>query len=942
LELLPRLKARRGFQSLGPYPVNAASLNNLLIFARATARRPLTAHYLAEVFGPQASIAHQMVSELYSSVMRTQRKTASSRIKTFFNEWDRIFGVVYGEELGKAEKSAEDTAKAYNLPGGVRLKQLLFAIHTYYALIMKLIAIELLSLQENKPNISFVSDLSAQDDDKLLDSLRYLESGLGYIERGISNFLEADFFSWYLDAWNPKLAELIRRMVQALSQFEPATPILEPDWTRDLLQKLYENILPKNLRHSLGEYYTPNWLAGYLIDKSGYSGDSTKRFLDPACGSGTFLVRAINKVIEFEQEKENVYAKEVANNILNNIVGFDLNPLAVLSARTNYLIAFSRFIPFVRPISLPIFLCDSVCAPSEYVDDEGGLPFNDVVVFTTTEKDYAFPISILSKDGIDLFTAMAYREIGNNTSCDIFKTMLEKAFHLPSNDIGDLLRIYSDIKQLEEEGKNGIWARYLKNAFAPKYMGKFDYVIGNPPWIRWSYLSTEYRKRTLSLWRKYGLFSLKGHQARLGPGEKDFSMLFVYSSADNYLKDDGILAFVITLEVFKSKGAGEGFRRFKIGEKGDDLKIALVEDMVDLKPFEAAANKTSIFVLQKGAKIKYPVRFVEWKRKKGIGRIKSEWSIEEVLKKTTRKNLQAVPIDQEKLCSSWQTMSVSDERRLLSLKGGNPYLARLGARVEPYGVFWLSIEEVRPAGLLTIKNRPEKGKRKIKKVTAAVEPELIYPAITGGDITKFGIKSNIFTLISQNPETREPYLEDWMIENAPLTLGYLSQFKDILLSRGSRVVRELAEKTAFYAMFGIGEYTFSKYKVVWKRMASRLEAVVLSNIQTPFGRKRAISTDTTSIFSLDNKDEAHYLCAILNSELVDSYIRSFSSAGRGFGSPSVMENLAIPKFVSENEIHFKLSDLSQHAHKLVKAGKSIDKIEKEIESQVERLWNIKN
>ncbi len=80
----------------------------------------------------------------------------------------------------------------------------------------------------------------------------------------------------------------------------------------------------------------------------------------------------------------------------------------------------------------------------------------------------------------------------------------------------------------------------------------------------------------------------------------------------------------------------------------------------------------------------------------------------------------------------------------------------------------------------------------------------------------------------------------------------------------------------------------------------------------------------------------------MNSELVDSYIRSFSSAGRGFGSPSVMENLAIPKFVSENEIHFKLSDLSQHAHKLVKAGKSIDKIEKEIESQVERLWNIKN
>ncbi|NOR77648.1 MAG: hypothetical protein GQ523_04325 [Methanophagales archaeon] len=52
-------------------------------------------------------------------------------------------------------------------------------------------------------------------------------------------------------------------------------------------------------------------------------------------------------------------------------------------------------------------------------------------------------------------------------------------------------------------------------------------------------------------------------------------------------------------------------------------------------------------------------------------------------------------------------------------------------------------------------------------------------------------------------------------------------FKGILLSRGSKVVRELAEKTTFYTMYGIGEYTFAPYKVVWKRMANDLEALVL-------------------------------------------------------------------------------------------------------------------
>jgi hypothetical protein len=145
--LFPAAKTERGFQVLGPYSISHSSLTNLLIFIRASARRPLTAKDLATVFGPDCSIARQAVSELYSAAMRAQRRQTPSRIKTFFVEWDRIFGVVYGQELEKAEKTAEETAKVYELPAGSRLKQLLFAIHTYYAFLMKLIAYELVDLQ---------------------------------------------------------------------------------------------------------------------------------------------------------------------------------------------------------------------------------------------------------------------------------------------------------------------------------------------------------------------------------------------------------------------------------------------------------------------------------------------------------------------------------------------------------------------------------------------------------------------------------------------------------------------------------------------------------------------------------------------------------------------------------------------------------------------------
>jgi len=116
--------------------------------------------------------------------------------------------------------------------------------------------------------------------------------------------------------------------------------------------------------------------------------------------------------------------------------------------------------------------------------------------------------------------------------------------------------------------------------------------------------------------------------------------------------------------------------------------------------------------------------------------------------------------------------------------------------------------------------------------------------------------------------------------------------------------------------------------------------VVLSSIKTDFGTKALVSTDTTAFIAVDNKDEAHYVCAILNSEIVNDFIRSFSSAGRGFGAPSIMNNFAIPFFNNSDQTHKQLAELSEKAHNLVKRGKTTEDIEKQINTVVKRLWNI--
>jgi hypothetical protein len=282
---------------------------------------------------------------------------------------------------------------------------------------------------------------------------------------------------------------------------------------------------------------------------------------------------------------------------------------------------------------------------------------------------------------------------------------------------------------------------------------------------------------------------------------------------------------------------------------------------------------------------------------------------------------------------------------LAKLRGENPYDAKLGARVEPYGVFWLKLKNLRSDGMLVIENLPELGKRDIKKVDNAIlEPDLVYPAVRGKDISRWQASPGIYVLIVQDPNTREGYPESHMKTQWPETYGYLLKFKGDLLHRGSRAVRELAEKTVFYSMYGIGTYTFAPYKVVWKRMASDLVAAVVSTFTTPFGDKVGIGTDTTSLIPFEDEAEAHYVCALINSSLVGAYIRSFSSAGRGFGAPSIINHISLPSYTPSNPLHKTLDTLSKQAHQLASQGKirelELRQVEKEVDEKAAKVWGL--
>jgi SAM-dependent methyltransferase len=935
-----KLKTRldkRDFKLIGPYFFNAQSARTFLTYLRALSRILLTAENLDEAFGSQSKLAAQVVSAFADALENWDSK---SRARTFFNEWRRLFGIVYGEQFNTQQaEEVKKLSELYKVGKETDFQELLFSVHTYFVFLMKLIAAELLTISETSFKSAFSDDLVHANKKTLLHKLNYIEEGGVYAQRGITNFLEGDFFRWYLDAFSPRVEEAIREVARALSDFEPATTVINPKSNRDLLKKLYQYLVPQEVRHKLGEYYTPDWLAELLLNEVDYDGNTFKRFLDPACGSGTFLVLAIQRAKEYGHSHKEA-PLETAKRIVANIWGFDLNPLAVIASRTNYLFALGELVDELPDLEIPIYLADSVLWPNKAGQMQINFAGGEHIKVQTSVGQFHVPHIWVKDEGFLMRKAAPIVEKmakQNYLTSEAIKCFKKEGLVFPPHELV-VKNFYGEILELEEQGKNGIWARFLKNAFAPMIAGKFDFVVGNPPWIRWGYLSKEYRKATFIMWQGYGLFSLKGIDAWLGGSEKDFSMLFTYAVADHYLNDHAKLAFLITQEVFKSKGAGEGFRRFQLGDQ-ESLKVVKTLDLVSVQPFEGAANKTAAIILKKGTKTTYPVPYTLWKRKKGVGKIPTDMIFEEAMRLLKKGRLFAQPIGSH--VGSWQTLEPG-QKALANIQGENCYKARLGARVEPYGVFWLDIIQVLSDGNLVVRNRSKRGKRKVQQVEESIEPDLVFPAICGADIHRWGVVSNLFILITENIQEGRSYSEAEMKLHFPRTYSYLTHFKETLLDRASHLIVSLLKRNAFFVMSGMLPHVFTRYKVVWKRMANDLIAAVVSTLRTPLGYKVVIPTDTTSLFATENEGEAHYLCAVMNSKLVREFIKSYSSAGRGFGTPSVMNHVGIPKFNPKNKLHQKLAQLSKTLHDF-KAEDKLDEVarlEREVDRSVYKLFGI--
>ncbi len=911
----------------------------LKLLASLSTELALIPDNLIRDFGENTRVSRKAASALYSTLTETQ----NPKVKKLFEQWSLQFGEVCDYE--RASKLKVDSfARRFGITGeDIKPFHFFFCLHTYYATFIKLLAVQVVHHYAMPKLGTDIRQAATFDSQQLRVYLEKMEEGGIFRELGIANFLEGDFFSWYLDVWDELIYQAAKEIVSTLANYSLVTLDVDPDSTRDLLKKLYQQLMPGELRHNLGEYYTPDWLAERLLnmlEAGKFEGNLDKRLIDPACGSGTFLVIAIKKIREYAAERM-LPESQALEKILSNVVGFDLNPLAVISARTNYLLALGDLLQHRKgEISIPIYLCDSIMTPQEGKD----LFSRGILRFNTAVGPFSLPQSLIKANFIDKLSNLLEESVKLELNKEQF---IERLCHeLPlipekdSRDIEVVCNLYENLLSLQRQGINGIWARIIKNAFAPLFAEDFDYIAGNPPWVNWESLPENYRRDTFELWQEHKLFSYKGFEAILGKAKDDISILMLYVAMDKYLKRGGKLGFLITQSVFKTAGAGQGFRRFQLGN-GEHIQVQHVDDMVELQPFEGASNRTSVVILQKGRKTKYPMpSYLYWRKTVRGKSVAIDSSLNDVLQMTERKQFVAEPVDEKNPTSPWLTGKPKAIKAVRNVLGQSDYVAHAGCYTGgANGVYWVDVVDKRPDGLVVVSNITKGAKREVENIQMAIEPDLLYPLLRGRDVKRWQAEPSAHILVTHLPGMRLNAIpEDEMKTDYPKTYLHLKRFEAILRERAA-YKRYFRPDNPFYSMFNVGDYTFAPYKVVWPWISVDVRAAVVSESEG----KPVCPEHNTSFLDLLSEDEANFICALLNSAVGDFSIRAFySGGGGGIGSPSVLQNIRIPKFDSTDRVHQELAGLSQNAHYAVTIGDEagLRELEQRIDELAAQIWRL--
>jgi len=287
----------------------------------------------------------------------------------------------------------------------------------------------------------------------------------------LSNFIEQDYFGW-LWRLQPYLGQVLQVAHEVQRDLYAYDFSQRPE--EDLFGRLMAQLARKVQRRLLGQEWTPQWMSRHLAVKcvDMIPNNEVPRLVDMCCGSGSILSEAIKHAKEEYTDISFTELSEV-------VTGFDIDPLAVLLAKTTWVVTLADEIrASAELVTIPVYHADSLFAVTP-VSRQIPLPGDSGEIIIELDGNRVdLPAELIRPENRQLFDgiidwsydeAREAQQAGNADALtqDRATTLVDSLIDRHQLDIDDNLRqrinecVFNLARRMAELAvinRNGIWA----------------------------------------------------------------------------------------------------------------------------------------------------------------------------------------------------------------------------------------------------------------------------------------------------------------------------------------------------------------------------------------------------------------------------------------------------------------------------------------------------
>ncbi|HEX8106349.1 MAG TPA: N-6 DNA methylase [Kofleriaceae bacterium] len=715
-----------------------------------------------------------------------------------------------------------------------------------------------------------------------------LLSGEKFEDSGVYGVVEQDFFDWVVEVSGG--ANFIKTLARRLSRF--AWHSVE----HDVLKVLYESIIGRATRKKLGEYYTPDWLAEQIVQRT-VKAPLEERLLDPACGSGTFLFHAIRRYIA-AAETAGLGVAALLDGATDHVMGMDLHPVAVALARVTYLLALGRnrlTDPARGQIQIPVFLGDSMQWGKKRTDrvlSHGQLVIqaDDAHELPGLASELRFPNEVLTNSRIfdqlvqELADRAADRKPG--TLPPSLKAIFQR-LAIPASSHEAVKATFATMCRLHDQGRDHIWGYYVRNLARPAWLARpenqVDVLIGNPPWLAFRHMPADMQQACKEMNESRELW-----KGRKWATQQDLSALFVARTIQLYLKRGGRFGFVMPSSVLNG-GQYAGFRAGTFPDPEDrvDLLFEVPWDLRRVRPHFFPITASVIRGTRASSPRPLPSDSERW-----IGDLRPNsrrWGDVE---------------------NAIRILSHVGDREVSTLSAYHERFAQ-GATIVPRVLFMVERAPASPLGtpagreaVRSMRSATEKKPwKELPPLDGVVETEFIRPIYLGESVLPFRALSRTRAVIPYD-KTGLMAGDSERIELFPGLAAWWRPAEELWMKHRSSERLTLLQRLDYMHEFTI-QLPVHRQRVVYTKSGMHLSAARLVD-------RRAIVDHTLYWASVASDEEAHYLCAILNAEMTTKLVRPKMSYGKDERHiDKYVWQLPIAEFDPSNPLHDEISRIGK-------------------------------